>query len=220
MSELNLQPSRQDHGSNPISSGHNRKALILVQGGPVEREWSFPALSHSLKIDPRLPRPMGRCRYKVAIWKKFVVPDVPNDAHSGTCFIAHSEKCVRYNPRCGPKACCGESVNEPDNKEGFCLGENCPGLEMLVDGQKPEIPDVDFVMEYYYGHDIDQLETERKWLRIVRLQEKYGKTPFPAWKNADGENNPSFAEGTRELQGVVDPEEMPHTRQVMSHYPV
>ncbi|KAF7948293.1 uncharacterized protein EAE97_003704 [Botrytis byssoidea] len=110
--------------------------------------------------------------------------------HTGYCITRKKSFCRywRHN-QSDSFVCCYHlcSPVEIPMRKGYCLGENCPGLE----GAK-SIPVVDYDPAAYYTGD--RLQYEREQLALLKIEAETGKDVRFSWKNADGPSYETFEE--------------------------
>ncbi|KAI9645967.1 hypothetical protein NHQ30_005404 [Ciborinia camelliae] len=224
---LNIsQNSSQNHGSSTNSDGDKGPCET---GERVVREWSFPSFSRASRVST-LPSTITsqRCLYEVKVWSECFQETSLYDlnvTHTGFCVIKHVQRCGNYRDgQQGPYACHCEFgfLKAQPVRDGVCLGEGCPGLEGFYKGQKRLwLPDIDYLVEFYYGNDARSLASRKEWLLIARAQEQIGVDPRLDWKDKDKGKNQSFVdlrECWRRLNEVKIPTR-PHIRPVASLYP-
>ncbi|KAF7901916.1 uncharacterized protein EAF01_007214 [Botrytis porri] len=186
-----------------------------------QRKWAFPAVRILYEV-PEMSPAGDHCNDGTITWETCSQLNAetpmrvgPEHAqHTGYCITRIVSRCRSWRPQqWDPFVCCYHILTrvETQLRKGYCLGENCPGLE----GAK-SIPVVEYDPAAYYSGD--RLQYEREKLDLLKAEEETGKDVRFQWKNADGPGYETFEEeNSRYMFGFQGRNRVP--KPVMSYIP-
>lgn len=227
-----LNSDDEQHGQH-FNDKHNKEVNLHRHKGiarclwesdeDYHRKWSFPAFSTIRQSIPHNYFPLpdeDKCIYEIIAWEKCALDppwENPKDDHNGFCIVKLRNPCQRWDPdQLGPRVCCnyGMKFVEIERREGFCLGENCPGGV----GRK-DFPYLKYDIPFYHGHEPSEVDLETERIVLHDAEETLGKDVRFSWKNADGPGyEESFKKESRKfLVGFQGRRRAPMP--VKSHYP-